>query len=193
MTVGSFSNEEGYIRQEFKETTYQASSTNYYGGYMNITITVIDTLQDTAMNNARRTYPDHIPVNSVWSMVDGIIARMGATRTPNGASGPVAIGLLRIVGHGEPGLQAIGNSHDTQNRRQFISLDGHGHLNNREALTRLRGFFAANAVVELHGCQVGGRGFEALRRALKALWGVSVRASAIDQDPVTPQLDYLHH
>jgi hypothetical protein len=88
-------------------------------------------------------------------------------------------------------VQAIGESATTNNPLQLISLDNHGHLRNSHLLARLRGYFATGAIVELHGCQVGGLGFAPLRQNLQALWGVQVRASAIDQNPRTPQLDYL--
>jgi hypothetical protein len=39
-----------------------------------VTLNVVDSSTDPALNMARNTYPDHIPANSVWAMVDGIIA-----------------------------------------------------------------------------------------------------------------------
>jgi hypothetical protein len=76
-----------------------------------VEINVIDyDPHDPVVLAARNTYPDHILASSVWSMVDGIISRL--VQTHSEATG---IGLLRILGHGEPGIQAIGDSHTTQN------------------------------------------------------------------------------
>jgi hypothetical protein len=155
----------------------------------NIDINVIDfDPNDQTCMTARTTYPDHILASSVWSMVDGIKNRLGLTGSSTAV--PTLMGRLRIIGHGEPGLQAIGNSHDTQNTRQFIGLDRHGHLYNRHVLSELRGYFAPNARAELHGCNVGLHG-ERLRLALERLWGVRVFSSAAAQYSDTPGFDYL--
>ena len=155
----------------------------------NVEINVIDyDPSDRMALIARQTYPDHILASSVRSMVDGVIGRLGSVRSSSGE--PAVIGRLRILGHGEPGLQAIGNSHSTQNPRQFIGLDYRGHLYNRDVLMQLRGRFAPDARVELHGCNTGLRG-QPLRSALEQLWGVRVFSSSATQYSSTPGLEYL--
>jgi Domain of unknown function (DUF4347) len=156
-----------------------------------VDVTVVDRATDPANTIARQTYPDSIPVYSVQSMVDAIINRLNAVAR-QGPTEPAVIGRLRIVGHGQPGLQGVGDSQTTRNPRQLLGLDRHGHLMHRGVLMQLRGRFASNGRVDLHGCQVGrGREGAALLHQLKALWGVPVYASTIDQNPATPSLDYL--
>jgi Domain of unknown function (DUF4347) len=156
-----------------------------------IEVTVVDRSTDPANTIARQTYPDSIPAYSVQSMVDGIQQRL-ASAARQSPTEPVVIGRLRIVGHGSPGLQGMGDSLTTQNPRQLIALDRHGHLLNRGVLLQLRGRFARDARVELHGCSAGrGRQGAALLHQLKALWGVGVYAGSVDQNPATPGLDFF--
>jgi hypothetical protein len=153
-----------------------------------VELTVIDSAGGTASYHAQRTYPDFIPAISVTTMVDGIVERL--SRTAGTPTDPAAIGLLRVIGHGSPGEQRMGDSRFSTNPRQVIALDARGRLINREVLTQLRGYFAPNAVVELHGCNVGaGSRGEALRQALERVWGVRVRAGGVVQDAGTPGLD----
>jgi hypothetical protein len=155
----------------------------------NVEITVIDRYGGTATAWAQQTYPDHLLAISVWDMVDKILTHLSRMSSESSAD-PVAIGLLRIVGHGTPGQQRMGNSEDTWNPRQIIGLDRQGHLMNRATLIRLRGCFSNNSVVELHGCSAGrGPRGAALVQALRALWGVQVRASSVDQDAGTPGME----
>jgi hypothetical protein len=156
-----------------------------------IELNVVDRSIDPSLAVARQTYPDHIPANSVWEMVDGILDRLSRVRSTDGSS-DVVIGFLRIVAHGNTGVQYMGDSHDTTNQRQMIAVDSNGHLMNRGTLMQLRGHFGTGAVVELHGCHAGaGSWGHALVRDLENLWGVRVRASAATQFFSTPGLDFL--
>jgi len=158
-----------------------------------IQINVVDRSNDTSLAVARQTYPDHIPANSVWEMVDGILERIGRARSADGTAN-VVIDFLRIVAHGNVGVQYMGDSHNTSNRRQMIAVDSSGHLMNRGTLVRLRGYFAVGATVELHGCHAGAEHWgQELVRDLETLWGVRVRASAATQYFSTPGLDYFGH
>lgn len=115
-------------------------------------------------------HPNAILVSDVNQMVNQILARAGTG--PN-------ISRLRFFGHALPGYQGMANSYSSNKIPQFIAIDRHGHLVNRADLERLRGHFAPNAVVELHGCNValGHHGRELLRQ-LAELWNVRVRGGA---------------
>ncbi len=154
-------------------------------------LNVVDRSIDPSLAIARQTYPDHIPANSVWEMVDGILERVRGARSADGATG-VVIGFLRIVAHGNIGVQYMGDSHTTSNQRQMMTVDANGHLMNRGTLLQLRGYFGSGAIVELHGCHAGGGPWgQQLVRELEGLWGVRVRASAATQYFSTPGLDYI--
>ncbi len=158
-----------------------------------VEITVVDSSGGAASYWAQRTYPGALLAGSVWEMVDGILRYLSLSRSDSD-SDPVAIRLLRIVGHGSPGRQGMGDSRFTSNRRQIIGLDRHGILLNRAVLIRLRGCFSENARVELHGCNVGaGTEGATLLEALRGLWGVRIRASSVVQDAGTPGLDVFAH
>ncbi len=144
-------------------------------------ITVIDGNGGLSCRLAQFAYPDHILALSVRSMVDGILTRL--SQVTGSSSDPVTIGCLRIVGHGAPGIQGMGNSDRMSanvpgNRTvQILAVDDTGVLLNRAMLAQLRGCFTNQSVVELHGCNVAmGRGGPALLQALEGLWGVTVKA-----------------
>ncbi len=156
-------------------------------------LVVIDSAGGSASYHAQQTYHDQLPImaNSVWTMVDGILARL-ALAAHDSADDPAGIGLLRIIGHGSPGRQGMGDSRITTNPRQLIMLDRYGHLLNQPALARLRGHFLPGAVVELHGCNVGaGPAGANLLRALERFWGVRVRAGAVEQDAGTRGFEHF--
>ncbi len=162
---------------------------------MGAEITVIDAAGGTAAYWAQQTYRDSGPIilaNSVWEMVDRVLTLLRNSHAVNSSDGstedrPAAISKLRVVGHGSPGRQGMGDSASTTNPRQLIALDHSGHLLNRAVLIQLRGHFEPTAVVELHGCEVGaGQRGQALRQALEGLWGVRVRAGTVIQDSGTP-------
>jgi hypothetical protein len=123
----------------------------------------------------RRLHPNAVLAESVPSMIEGILRRLGTDGV---------IGRLRIFGHAGAGEQGMGNSEVTMKDEQLIQIDSRGHLTNRAQLVRLCGRFAPNAVVELHGCQVARnrRGRDLLRQ-LSHLWQVTVRGGVRDQNP----------
>ncbi|HVK84098.1 MAG TPA: DUF4347 domain-containing protein [Kofleriaceae bacterium] len=102
---------------------------------------------------------------SVQEMVDVILERAQAR----------PIRKLTITGHGSPGRQGV------QDAEGGLHLDMRAV--DRDQLRRLRGHFAPDAIVVLHGCNVGaGPKGEALLLMLSELWGgVSVRAGTAYQ------------
>lgn len=89
-----------------------------------------------------------------------------------------SIKLLRIWGHGNVGMQCIAGS-DCFTCRDSRELEPLGP------------YFAGNAVVELHGCQVAsspeGARFVQL---LADLWNVRVRASLVKQQDLIDRTDW---
>lgn len=125
------------------------------------------------INEQRLLHPNAVFAGDVGQMVDRILNRLGSG----------SITRLRLFGHAAAGEQGMGNSEHTVKPYQLIQIDAQGNLTNRDQLIRLRGHFAANAVVELHGCNVAlnHRGRELLRQ-LSALWNVRVRGGVDVQD-----------
>ena len=115
-------------------------------------------------------HPGAVLVSDVNQMVNQILVRAG--------TGPT-ISRLRFFGHAIPGYQGVANSYSSRKIPQYIAIDRNGHLVNRADLERLREHFAPNAIVELHGCNVGlGHHGRELLRQLADLWNVRVRGGA---------------
>jgi len=96
-----------------------------------------------------------------------------------------AIDLLRIHGHGVPGLQTVSSGLDLEKKslpylRSIISSYNFVHI--QKCLARLQGLFAPNAEVWLMGCEVGAN-FQGtlLVNNLAKLWRVPVRAGFLEQ------------
>lgn len=118
--------------------------------------------------------PDAIRVNSVGQMVRLIDLRLANDR----------IRRLRIFGHGDPGVQGLGNSISSQTHLyNQITTDTGTRVTYANVLGGLRGKFAQGAWVELHGCSVGaGAAGWNLLKGLAQLWQVKVAAGVVDQD-----------
>lgn len=139
-------------------------------------IDVVDSASGTDnghINEQRLLHPNAVFAGDVGQMVTLILNRIGSGN----------IDRLRLFGHAAAGEQGMGNSEHTVKPYQLIQISG-GHLTNRDQLIRLRGHFAPNAVVELHGCNIAlqHRGRELLRQ-LSALWNVRVRGGVNIQLP----------
>jgi len=96
-----------------------------------------------------------------------------------------AIDLLRIHGHGVPGLQTVSSGMKLEKKslpylRSIISSFNFVHI--QKCLAGLQGLFAANAQVWLMGCEVGA-GFQGslLVNNLAKLWRVPVKAGFLEQ------------
>lgn len=116
--------------------------------------------------------PNPIEVGSVPEMVNSMLERCGRQTH--------SIRAVRIFGHGEPGCQYIGSGNqepafDTQR----LGLDPNlKTLYNQASLTLLRGYFAQNGNVVMHGCRVAvGTIGQMFLEKLSMLWQVSVAAS----------------
>jgi hypothetical protein len=155
------------------------------GGFCGTLRATTCTTLELARQLARNENQPLVVAYSVQSMVEGILEQLRLTTDPT-----VLIGVLRIIGHGAPGSQAMGDSNMTSHPRQLIALDRSGHLMNRAILVRLRGYFDSASWVELHGCNVGnGRQGIALLTALNSLWGIPVSAGINTQFARTLGLD----
>lgn len=109
--------------------------------------------------------------NGVDYMVEQLRQRVLQTGT---------IDLLRIHGHGGPGVQTIScskdlRSMDMKKTRSILSYYNFEHI--RPCLEKMKGYFAPNAQVWLMGCEVGAK-FEGkwLIAKLAQLWRVQVTA-----------------
>lgn len=95
------------------------------------------------------------------------------------------IDLLRIHGHGVPGVQTISSGLKLKKEtlpylRSIIS--SYNFFNIQSCLARLQGLFAPNAQVWLMGCEVGAN-FQGsfLVNQLAKLWRVPVKAGFLEQ------------
>lgn len=121
----------------------------------------------------RYLHPGAVLANNVNMMVEKILNRLGSSEQ---------IQMLDIWGHGSSGSQGMGDSAYSTAPSQLIEIDSSGQLTNRASLTRLRGRFASDGWVRLHGCNVGhGRRGRRLLRQLAALWQIPVQAGVETQ------------
>jgi hypothetical protein len=142
-------------------------------------IVVIDSSNDDrhvkggALAYDRYLHPSAVLASNVNMMVEKILNRLGSSEQ---------IQMLDIWGHGHPGSQGMGDSAYSRAPSQLIEIDCSGQLMNRASLIRLRGRFASDGWVRLHGCHVAleHRGRELLRQ-LAALWQVSVQGGVENQ------------
>jgi hypothetical protein len=109
-------------------------------------------------------------------MVDQLIQKVKRSGT---------IDLLRIHGHGVPGLQTVSSGMILEKKslpflRSIISSYNFVHI--RKCLAGLQGLFAPNAQVWLMGCNVGAS-FQGslLVNNLAKLWRVPVKAGFLEQ------------
>ncbi len=114
--------------------------------------------------------------NGIDYMVDEVVKRVAAMGT---------IDLLRIHGHGAPGIQTISCGVDLYKKelpRMRSILSSYNFDTIRNALMRLNGCFAQDAKVWLMGCEVGARqeGWNLIHK-LSKLWGVEVTAGVPTQ------------
>jgi hypothetical protein len=126
-------------------------------------------------------------VDSTRDLVDKVLARLKEGD---------CIKTLNIYGHGSPGRISTGKGNappDKTNRNAYI--DGQGDAANDASwtpeLTRLKGKFCKNAVVNLYGCNVGADEAGAAKVwALAKLLGVKVGAAV---NKVDGNSDYPAH
>ena len=121
-----------------------------------------------------------IIINRMQNGVDFMVSQLQRRLEKSGK-----IDLLRIHGHGGPGLQTIScdrdlRGFDLSTSRAFIS--NYNFQNIVGSLGLMRGLFAPNAQVWLMGCEVGAE-FEGRRliNRLAKLWGVPVTAGLFIQ------------
>jgi hypothetical protein len=144
-------------------------------------IDVVDTYDKSLLNQevaairAQGREPivlNHTTTNAIAQIAQMIIDRAG---------GPSTITLLRFHGHGVPGAMGVNSGEeDFDSYGNGISITNLELI--RSDLARLRPYFAANARVELHGCNVAsGRRGRQLLRSLAAIWGVPVSAGSRTQ------------
>ena len=115
--------------------------------------------------------------NGVGQMVTEIIK---ITSNP-----PKKIRLLRIFSHGAEGIMAVSmgdGSSPKYSPDHRASIDVTNFSAIKADLAKLKDKFAEGAVVELHGCSVGGgKPGDQLLQDLADLWGVQVRAGTMVQ------------
>ena len=118
------------------------------------------------------TAPNPVEVEGVPQMVNVMLERCGRERN--------SIRAVRIFGHGVSGCQFIGCGNQApQLDTQKLGLNPHRKtLYNQASLTLLRGYFAPNGNVVLHGCHVAAGSLgQIFLEKLSMLWQVSVAAS----------------
>lgn len=116
--------------------------------------------------------PNPVEVESVPQMVNAMLERCGRERN--------SIRAVRIFGHGVPGCQFIGcGNREPDFDAQKLGLNRFRKtLYNQASLTLLRGYFAENGTVVLHGCNVASGSLgQIFLEKLSMLWQVSVAAS----------------
>jgi len=123
------------------------------------------------------------PPICIQNMNNGVDFMVNALRNRVAKEG--TIDLLRIHGHGIPGVQTISawyfpRGTDFSRVRSIISYFNFEHI--RASLMRLQGCFAPGAEVWLMGCEVGAK-CEGLRtiKLLAKLWRVRVTAGVPTQ------------
>jgi hypothetical protein len=127
------------------------------------------------LRGIRLSLPDAIVARSVSHMTREILARLRR-------DGVREIHRLRIYGHGVPGEVWIGSGRLRPAVDQVLGVDDRGLLRNSADLEYVRGRFAADGFVTVHGCNyaAGKRGRSALH-GLSSIWSVRVSASAAAQ------------
>lgn len=91
------------------------------------------------------------------------------------------IKMLRIHGHGKPGLQAIASGKSTK-PAPLVAIGNYNFSKIQSELSRLSGYFSTNGEVHLMGCNVGeGKKGQNLLQSLANLWRVSVTAGVQTQ------------
>jgi hypothetical protein len=130
-------------------------------------------LSQSMLQAIRSALPDAIVARGVNDMVVQISRRL------NGSP----IHRLRIYGHGVPGQVWLGCGRARPWMCQHVlGVDGGGQGLNDVDLRRIRGLFAADGFVTIHGCNFaqGPLGRKALH-FVSSIWSVVVRASAAAQ------------
>lgn len=136
-----------------------------------LVINVIDSYKgdphDHFLPKCRMKHPHHLNSHDVHSMVTVV----------SNAARDKKISLLRIFCHGHEGSQAVGGGRHPKPNQKFW-VDDSGKLHHSGILQPLRSHFAANATVQLHGCEVAeeNKGLLLLRH-LSFLWHVEVMAA----------------
>lgn len=138
----------------------------------------IDTIDSDTKNDdgflakERALHHGYIATHDVRSFVSNVLHRAGAHK----------IALLRVFGHGNVGIQAVGGGQRPAFWSQVIGVDAKGRLMNADLLSHLRGRFTTDAVVQLHGCDVAAQKSGLLFiGSLARLWHVRVQAAVAEQ------------
>lgn len=131
---------------------------------------------------------------SISAMPNGVDYMVNALRERVAKMG--TIDLLRIHGHGAPGIQTISCRKQLRKRDLPTSraiLSSYNFESIRAALVRLNGCFAPDARVWLMGCEVGGerQGGDLIYK-LSSLWGVAVTAGVPVQYGGSAFTTYMH-
>lgn len=122
---------------------------------------------DPPMRAYQAALPQAIRATSLGGGINAILRRLGLYGR---------IGRLRILGHGNVGLQGVVHSRNPWVRGVIIRIAPNGQVRGQRTLGQLTAHFGAGGWVELHGCMVAADG-GALIRALALLWQVPVKAS----------------
>lgn len=111
--------------------------------------------------------------NGVAQMVTDVVALSNSTQRK--------VSLLRIFSHGAQGhMQVTAGKTAMPGERAAITLANFNTIQND--LKPLKQVFSSNALVELHGCEVGGgTSGSQLLQSLADLWGVRVQAGTLVQ------------
>jgi hypothetical protein len=135
-----------------------------------VTIHYIAGTSDVTMSVDRALTFGETVGHNAHEMVEGIIAKA------NGHP----IGTLTLTGHGHGGSQQLGDKKHLSTRMS---------AEEKRDLARLKPYFAPNAEVVLHGCEVASdQSGEKLLLELAVMWGVPVRA-AVPYQRLTPGLE----
>jgi len=128
-------------------------------------IDVVDALgSDLATVQDRSYFPHALRVTNLTDLIRQVVGRVGLDRN---------LRRLRIIGHGGPGAQGLGNSYHLAN-----VFDSSVNISaNWTLMADLADLFSPNGWLELHGCNVaeGPQGKQYLAR-LASLLNVPVRA-----------------
>ncbi len=145
----------------------------------------LDCVDATGRDETVAWFRQHLPhalrVHSIGHMVRSVQQHLGEAGR---------IRRLRVFGHGAPGIQGLGRSHEYHPKRPYLNIQvSKGQLQYRDVLSDLQGRFSTarpRGWVELHGCQVGAGGAggpgQALALALAQLWQVPIAAGAVIQN-----------
>jgi hypothetical protein len=137
-----------------------------------VNVDVVDRTSDNGFNAKQlEINQGAVIAPDVRRMVNCIIYRAGNKK----------VARLRIFAHGNTGMQAVSGG-QTPSWDQVVAVNNAGNLVNQDHLKLLTGYFAADGLVQLHGCLVGsGWKGQALVKALAALWNVRVQAALVNQ------------